>query len=326
MQYLYSTKTPMVRSPDGDTECFEIKAGVLQGDTLAPYLFIICLDYVLRTAIDPLKEYGFTLKKRQSRRYPATFITDADYADDLALLSDTTEGASKLLHALEKAASNIGLQINVNKTEHMNINCQGSIRTNSGALLKSVDQFTYLGSNISTSAKEIGIRIGKAWSAMKRLSVIWKSNIRNDLKKRFFQTTVESVLLYASSTWTLTKQLEKTLNGNYTKMLRAVLNVSWKDHPTNAQLYGKLKKITDVIKERRLRFAGHTFRQKEELASDLLLWAPNHGTRNIGRPYKTCVDQLIEDSGHTIEELPTAMMYRLDWKNVGNRVRASSSQ
>ena len=70
-----------VRSPDEDTEYFNIVAGVLQGDTLAPYLFIICLDYVLRASIDKIREIGFELKKKRSRRYPAKTITDADYAD-----------------------------------------------------------------------------------------------------------------------------------------------------------------------------------------------------------------------------------------------------
>ena len=73
-----------VRSPDGDTEYFDIVAGELQGDTLVPYLFIICLDYVLRTSIDKIRENGFELTKKRSRRYPAKTITDADYADDIA--------------------------------------------------------------------------------------------------------------------------------------------------------------------------------------------------------------------------------------------------
>ena len=74
---LYRNTKVKVRSPDGDTEYFDIVAGVLQGDTLAPYLFIICLDYVLRTSIDKIKENGFELTKKRSRRYPATTITDA---------------------------------------------------------------------------------------------------------------------------------------------------------------------------------------------------------------------------------------------------------
>ena len=90
-----------VRSPDGDTEYFDIVAGVLQGNTLAPYLFIICLDYVLRTLIDRIRENGFELTKKRSRRYPAKTITDADYADDIAILANTPDQAETLLHSLE---------------------------------------------------------------------------------------------------------------------------------------------------------------------------------------------------------------------------------
>ena len=80
---LYKNTKSMVRSPDGDTDFFDICVGVLQGDTLAPFLFILCLDYVLRNSIDKINHHGFTLEKTASRRHPAVKITDADYADDL---------------------------------------------------------------------------------------------------------------------------------------------------------------------------------------------------------------------------------------------------
>ena len=88
---LYRNTTVKVRSPDEDTEYFDIVAGVLQGDTLAPYLFIICLDYVLRTSIDKIRENGFELTKKRSRKYPAKTITDADYTDDIAITGKYTQ-------------------------------------------------------------------------------------------------------------------------------------------------------------------------------------------------------------------------------------------
>ena len=84
---LYRNTKVKIRSPDGDTDFFDIVAGVLQGDTLAPHLFIICLDYLLRTSIDKIKDNSFKLAKERSRRYSAQTITDADYADDIALLA-----------------------------------------------------------------------------------------------------------------------------------------------------------------------------------------------------------------------------------------------
>ena len=216
-----------VRSPDGDTEYFDIVAGVLQGDTLAPYLFIICLDYVLRTSIDKIKENGFELTKKRSRRYPATTITDADYADDIAILANTPDQAETLLHSLEQAAANIGLYVNAHKTEYMCYNQTGDIATLEGTPLKLVDKFTYLGSSVESTEKDIETRLTKAWTAINRLSIIWKSDLTDKMKRSFFQAAVTSILLYGCTTWTLTKRLEKKLDGNYTRMLRAILNKSW---------------------------------------------------------------------------------------------------
>ena len=123
-----STKVK-VRSPGGDTDYFDMVAGVLLGDTLALYLFIICLDYVLRTSIDKIKENGFKLTKERSRKYPAKTITDADYADDIALLANTPAQAETLLHSLERAAAGISLHVNANKTEYMCFNQTGDIST-----------------------------------------------------------------------------------------------------------------------------------------------------------------------------------------------------
>ena len=106
---LYQDTCSMVRSPDGDTDFFDISAGVLQGDTLAPYIFIICLDYVLRKALDKNNELGFTLAKRKSKRYPAMKKTNADYADDLAVLADVLKDATFLLHSIERTAKERGL-------------------------------------------------------------------------------------------------------------------------------------------------------------------------------------------------------------------------
>ena len=101
------------------------------------------------------------------------------------------------------------------------------------------------------------------------------------MKRSFFQAAVVSILLYGCTTWTLTKRLEKKLDGNYTRMLRAILNKSWRQHPTRHQLYGHLPPITKTIQARRTRHAGHSWRSREELISDVLLWTPTHGRVTI---------------------------------------------
>ena len=102
---------------------------MLQGDTLAPYTFIICLDYVLRTSIDKIRENGFELTKKRSRRYPAKIITDADYADFIVILANTPNRAKIQMRSLERAAAGIGLHVNVHKTEYMCYNQTDDILT-----------------------------------------------------------------------------------------------------------------------------------------------------------------------------------------------------
>ena len=114
---LYKNTKVKVRSPDGQTDYSYIVAGMLQGNTSAPCLFIVYLDYVLRTSIDNMKDNGFELAKERCRRYPAQTITDVDYADDIALIANTPAQSEHPAYSLERAAADIGLHINENKTE-----------------------------------------------------------------------------------------------------------------------------------------------------------------------------------------------------------------
>ena len=102
-------------------------------------------------------------------------------------------------------------------------NQTGDISTLDGTSLKLVDKFTYLGSSVTSTEKDIDLRLTKAWTAIDRLSIIWESDLTDKMKRSFFQEAVVSILLYGCTTWTLTKRLEKKLDGNYTRM-RAILN------------------------------------------------------------------------------------------------------
>ena len=108
-------------------------------------------------------------------------------------------------------------------TKYMCFNQTGDISTWGGSSLKLVDKFTYLGSSVSSTEKDINTWLTKAWTAIDRLSVIWKSDLTDKMKRSFFQAAVLLILLYACTTWTLTKQMEKKLDGNNTRMLRAIL-------------------------------------------------------------------------------------------------------
>ena len=138
-----------------------------------------------------------------------------------------------------------------------------------GTYLKLVDKFTYQGTE-----KDIDMQLTKAGTAIDKLSIIWKSDLTDKMKRSFFKAAVVSILLYVCTTWTLTKRLEK-IDGNYTRMLRAILNKSWRQHPTRHQLYGHLPPITKTIKVRRTRHTGNCWKSRDELISDVLLWTPH---------------------------------------------------
>ena len=159
----------------------------------------------------------------------------------------------------------------------MSYNPTGEISTQDGISLKLVDKFPYLGNSVSSTEKDIGTRLTKAWTAIDRLSIRWKSDLTDKMKRSFFQAAVVSILLHGCTTWMLTKRLEKKLGSNYTRMMRAILNKSWRQHPTRHQLFGHLPPITKTIQVRRTRHAGHCWRSRDELISDLLLWTSTYG-------------------------------------------------
>ena len=137
-------------------------------------------------------------------------------------------------------------------------------------------------------------------------------NILFSLQKRVYAQVRGNMCM------TLTKRLEKKLDVNYTRMLRAILNKSWRQHPTRHQLYGHLPSITKTIQVRRTRHAGHCCKSWDELISDELLCTPTYGRAKAGRPARTYIQHLCEDTGCSPEDLPEAMN---DWEKRRERVR-----
>ena len=145
------------------------------------------------------------------------------------------------------------------------------------------------------------------------------------MKRNFFRATVEFVLTYGSFSWTLTKALDKRLNGNYTRMMSDILNRYWKDHPNNKDIYVNIPDICTSIRQQRLLFSGHCWRSKLELASDVIMWQPTHSKRKIGRPLRTYVDQLVDDTLCDVNEIKKAMEDRAGRRKIVNNFRASST-
>ena len=145
------------------------------------------------------------------------------------------------------------------------------------------------------------------------------------MKRSSFQAAIVSILLYGCTTWTLTKRMEKKLDGNYTRILRAILNKSWRHHPTKQQLYGHLPLTTKTIKIRRPGHAEHCWRRRDELVSNILLWTPSHGRRKVGCQARTYIQQLCADTGCRPEDMPKAMDDREVWRERVKYMRDDST-
>ena len=320
IECMYTDTMAKIITSDGPTDILEILAGILQGDTLAPYLFIIVIDYIMCTVMEGTENPGFTIKPRRSRRVKAVKLADTEFADDISLLTDSINEAQALLISLETVAADVGLKINESKTKYMALNIPDDgnkeLKTRSGETLKQEDDFVYLGAWIGSTEHDFVVRKAKAWAACHKMKNIWKSNLRRDLKIRLFQATVESILLYGAETWTLTQALTKKIDGCYTRMLRMALNIDWKLLLSNAKVYGKLPRATTKIQERRMKLAGHIQRHEDLIANPLLLWEPDHGHRERGRPNITFVDTLRKDTDlSNTEEIRQLMNDRELWRN-----------
>ena len=161
---------------------------------------------------------------------------------------------------------------NETKTEYMIFNQDGEeIKSLGDYKLTFVDDFVYLGSWINSCKKDADVRINKAWAGLRNLEPIWKSTLPMKLKLEIISVNTDNRVMLWLMQWTLTKELEKKLDGFYTKILRVVKNVSWKQHMRNEVFYGKIPKVMTTTAAERVRFSGHCWRSKHELAHQLLL-------------------------------------------------------
>ena len=200
------------------------------------------------------EELGLQILKRKSRRHHPISMTDTDFADDIALISEKISQAQEMLNRVETETRKIGLFLNEKKTETMQFNQEidTSLIGKNGGVIKTVDNFKYLGGWMHSSSKDFEIRKALAWTSCHKLRKIWKSKLNRKLKVKLFLSTVESVLLYGSETWTVNKTFQKRLDGCYTRMLRMALNISWKEKLTNQQLYGELPPVSSRVAYRRM--------------------------------------------------------------------------
>ena len=207
----------------------------------------------------------------------------------------------------------------------MCFNQTGNISTLGGSSQKILDKIAYRGSRVSSTERDIDTWLTKVWRAINRLSVIWKSDLTDKMKCSFFQAAIMSILIYGWVIWTLTKRMEKNLMVTTQECCAAILNRSWRQHPTKQKLYGHLTPITKIIQIRGTRHAGHCSRSSDELISDVLQWTPSHVREKAGRPARTYIQQLSKDTGRSPEDLSEVMNDRERWRERVRDVRTDGT-
>ena len=260
MQFFIGTSA-VVATAHGNTEKFSSTSGVLQGDSLAPFLFITLLDYVLReTHLDNID--GFTITPRRSSRYPAVRIGALVYADEIAITCDRIEQAQNVFRRLEMNASKVGLKINFEKTKilHAGHNSQPSpVTTINGYTLEICNDFLYLGVSIKTPLNVVHEKIGRAWFAIGKLRHIFISKISDNNKMRLFKATVETIAAYGLKSVPMTRSLCRQIDASHRQLIRAALGITWAETKSTAELTqrAKLIPLSRTIRKRRLRLVGH---------------------------------------------------------------------
>ena len=297
---------------------FIVKSGVRQGCVMSSILFIISVDWILRSSL--------TGGNTGIRWTLFTHLEDLDYADDIALLSHLEKHMQDKTTRLYKNAASIGLNINKKKTEVMALNCREPPDiTINGTKLECSSSFTYLGSIVTSDGgadKDIRSRIGKARNAFLKLRNIWKSsNVSKRTKMKIYNSCVLSVLLYGAECWRVTVQDLNKLSSFHNGCLRKILKVFWPQKITNKLLHETTgsEDITTLLKRKRWSWIGHVLRREnDDLTKTALRWTPE-GRRKQGRPkitWRRTVEAEIKEMGKSWGELEKAAQNRDDWRSL----------
>ena len=286
---LYNNPSARIRTPEGLSDAFSLFQGVLQGDTLAPYLFIIVMDFIMRRALENLEHLAFSLN-RESARYNTRGAASAEgfaaqaqllnvgFADDYALCTGGSlvslelafSNMQVLLSALEPWGKLFGLDMNYLKTVFLAI-AGGKVHSFpasdnklvllSGVGIPGVEDFKYLGSYLLRLSDELKGRLHSAWVTIRKSSRFFKAdNVSTDARIRVFSVIAQSIFMYACPSWIMVDADRKLLQGAYTRMLRFVRNIPFTDHPSIDAIYGDVPSILAQVTRQRMRMLGRTFR------------------------------------------------------------------
>jgi len=267
---LYDGTIAYVRTPLGDTEPFPVETGTLQGDVLAPLLFIMVLDRVLHAALDEHDD-GLLLRKRGTRSRPqrGDLLTDVDYADDIVLFAHDDTQLQRMLSRVVVEAARVNLRLNVgpSKTAYMALhaNAPECIHVPGLPPIPRVRTYKYLGQEKRdfSVAASLDARLRLAWAATHRLAPFWRLPLRPSTKLRIFDAVVYPVLMYGLSTLPLSDSQCALVDRQMSRMRMMVLGVRrWHDNlPLNAaSLYGDTRRFPFRFRLERARHLGHSLR------------------------------------------------------------------
>ena len=261
----YDGSSAFVQTPDGPSPEFLTTSGVLQGDTLSPFLFVVIMDFVLRRTLQ--EEDGFIVANRRSSRHPAIRLTCLAYADDVALTCCDPAAAQRAVRRLVEEGERVGLRINLNKTKvlHIGTSSNPPLLLSNGESICVCANFTYLGVPVMNCDAILESRKQLAWRALYLLRSIFESAARDSLKIALFRSAVESVLSYGLEAVPMTESRAASLNGAYRRLLRAALGIHYPETVSNEELAARtrLPPFACLLQRRRAMLVGHCLRANE---------------------------------------------------------------
>jgi hypothetical protein len=325
---LYRGSGSRVRVYGKTSERFPVVTGVKQGAILSPFLFNTVVDSVMRTSMSP--NLGIPVST-----IPET-LSDLDYADDLAILSETASNGQILLDRLHDSGTGVGMVISQEKTKICHSNCAPPHIILEGAALEVVDDFTYLGSRVNLSgdcSTEISIRIAKASGTFDMLArVLWRNtNVSLATKLKVYNSAIRPVLLYACDTWSVTAEDLRRLRSFEFRCWRRILGVSYLDRVSNEEIIRRVKPkwlIDEEVTRKCLTLLGHVLRLPENRIVRKCLFAapgkdwrrPLGGVRNTWiRQVKSLLDRL------NLHELYPEWTKRDPWKDPSKWLNIAAS-